>query len=265
MRESIVNQASRKRRIVALLMDHGLITFFLVLLSLLLLGDSLFNEKESSINAGIVLVIVLLGCMLYFAKDCYKGRSIGKWIMGIKVSDEENADQVPSFGRLFLRNLFLIVWPIEFLVLATSKQKKRLGDRVAKTVVLKYPSEGSKMLRIVVLISLMVLFVVFVFITIASTMKKSEAYKITTTEIEQNEYLMNEIGTVVNYGMFPTGNISVTNGYGQALVEIKVIGEKKTVQVVAYLEKEPTGVWQLIEMQKDDGTKLYVLPSHSEL
>ena len=265
MRNSLVNLSSRKRRIVALLIDHSLITFFIILLSFVLLGDSLFNEKESSINVGIIFVVVLLGGMLYLAKDTYKGMSIGKWILNIKVCDQENEDQVPSFGRLVVRNLFLIVWPIEFFVLASSKQKKRLGDRVAKTAVLKNHSEGSKKLRIVVLISGIVLFCVVLFIIIASTMKKSEAYKMAITEIEQNESLISEIGTVVNYGMFPTGNISVTNGYGQALLEIKVIGVKKTVQVVAYLEKEPTGEWQLIEMQKEDGTRLYVLPSHSDL
>lgn len=265
MRESTVNQASRKRRIVAFLLDHFLITSFIVLLSFLVVGDNVFNEKESSINAGSIFVIVLLGFMLYFAKDSYKGRSIGKWTMNIRVCDQENLDQVPSFGRLFLRNLFLIVWPIEFFVLASSKQKKRLGDKVAKTVVRKNPSEDSKRSRIVVSISAIVLFCVVVFITIASAMKKSEAYKMTITEIERNEYLSGEIGTVVNYGMFPEGNISVTNGYGQALFKIKVIGEKKTVQVVAYLEKEPSGEWHLIEMQKEDGTTLYPIPNHSDL
>ena len=57
--------------------------------------------------------------------------------MGIMVRDENNQNEIPSIGRLFLRNLFIIIWPVEDIVLATSDQKKRPGDNVAKTVVVK--------------------------------------------------------------------------------------------------------------------------------
>lgn len=111
----------------------------------------------------ILLSVLLPGFILYFAKDSYQGISLGKWIMGIMVRDQNNLNKVPSFGRLFLRNLFLIIWPIEFLILATNKQNKRLGDTLTKAVVLKNPIRSSKSSRIIALISVVILFFVFIY------------------------------------------------------------------------------------------------------
>ena len=85
------------------------------------------------------------GFFLYFLKDAIKGISIGKWIMGIMVRDAVNVDNIPSIGRLFLRNLLVIIWPIEFFILATNDEKKRLGDKIAKTTVVKNPTRRKKL------------------------------------------------------------------------------------------------------------------------
>lgn len=176
--------------------------------------------------------------------------------MGIMVRDENHLNKVPSFGRLFLRNLFLILWPIEFIILATNGQKQRLGDKIAKTVVLKNSIKSSKASCIMALVSIIVLFFIFMFLIVGSTMKKSDAYKTAIEEIEKNKQLKTEIGNITDYGMIPSGNIKSENGYGQALLQIKVIGKKGTIPVTVYLEKEQSGKWQLIEMQKEDGTVL---------
>lgn len=249
-------KSSRKRRIAAFLIDHFVITFLIVTILFLFFGEDLINGNNRRQIIPILLSALIPGFILYFAKDSYQGISIGKWIMGIMVRDENCLNKVPTFGRLFLRNLFLIIWPIEFIILAINEQKKRLGDKVAKTVVLKNPIKYSKASRIMALISVVMLFFVFVFLTVGSTMKNSDAYKTAIEEIEKNEQLKTEIGTIVNYGMIPSGNIKTENGYGQALLEIKVIGKKGTIPVTVYLEKEQSGKWQLIEMQKEDGTVL---------
>lgn len=249
-------KSSKKRRIVSFLIDQFIITFFIVLILFLFFGEELINTDNPEQIVPILLSTLVLGFIFYFGKDSYKGISIGKWIMGIMVRDEDNPNKVPSLGRLFLRNLFLIIWPIEFIILATNEQKKRLGDKVAKTVVLKNPIKYSKASRIMALISVVMLFFVFVFLTVGSTMKNSDAYKTAIKEIEKNEQLKTEIGTIVNYGMIPSANIKTENGYGQALFEIKVIGEKGTIPVTVYLVKGQLGQWQLIEMQKEDGTVL---------
>lgn len=249
-------KSSRKRRIGAFLIDQFIITFLIVMIFFLFFGEDLINGDNPEQIIPILLFILIPGFILYFGKDSYQGISLGKWIMGIMVRDDESTNEVPSFSRLFLRNLFLIIWPIEFIILATNEQKKRLGDKVVKTVVLRNPIKSSKASRIVALISVVMLFFVFVFFTVGSSIKKSDAYKTAIEEIEKNEQLKTEIGSIINYGMIPSGNIKTENGYGQALLEIKVIGKKGTIPVTVYLEKEQSGKWQLIEMQKEDGTVL---------
>lgn len=256
MTQSNFIKSSRKRRIAAFLIDHFVITFLMVTILYLFSGDVIMDGDNPEQIIPLLLSVLIPGFILYFGKDSYQGISVGKWIMGIMVRDENDFNKVPSIGRLFLRNLFLIIWPIEFIVLAISEQKRRLGDTVAKTVVLRNSAKSSKALRIIAMISVVMMFSVFMFFIVGGTMKKSDAYKTAIVEIEKNEQLKTETGTIVDYGMIPSGSIKVGDGYGEALLEIKVIGEKETIPVVVYLEKDMSGKWQLKEMQKKDGTDL---------
>ncbi|TDB65299.1 RDD family protein [Arundinibacter roseus] len=243
-------KSSRKRRIAAFIIDHFVMTFLMVSILFIALGPNFMDENNPSKMMTTMLFVMIPGFILYFAKDSLKGISVGKWIMGIMVRDENNQNETPSFGRLFLRNLFIVIWPVEFIVLATNDQKKRLGDKVAKTVVVKNPNKPAKLPRILALIGVGVTFFVFVFLFAGSAMKNSEAYKVATKEIEQNKEIIKETGGIKGYGMMPTGNVSISNGQGQAQFEIKVLGNTNDLNVSVYLEKKPNGQWKLIEMQK---------------
>lgn len=244
-------KSSRKRRIVAFIIDHFVMTFLMVSIVFIALGPNFMDENNPSKMMTTMLFVMIPGFILYFAKDSVKGISVGKWIVGIMIRDENNQNEIPSFGRLFLRNLFIIIWPVEFIVLAINEQKKRLGDKVAKTVVVKNPNKPSKLQRVLVLIGLGIVFFVFIFFIGGNAMKNSDAYKVATKEIEQNKDIINETGGIKGYGMIPNGNIrKSTNGQGQAQFEIKVLGNTKDITVSVYLEKEPNEQWKLIEMQK---------------
>lgn len=243
-------KSSRKRRIAAFIIDHFVMTFLMVSIVFIALGPNFMDGNNPSKMMTTMLFVMIPGFILYFAKDSLKGISAGKWIMGIMVRDENDQNEIPSFGRLFLRNLFIIIWPVEFIVLAINDRKKRLGDKVAKTVVVKNPNKPTKLPRILALIGVGITFFVFVFLFGGSAMKKSDAYKVATKEIEQNKDIIAETGGIKGYGMMPTGNVSISNGQGQAQLEIKVLGNTKDLNVSVYLEKEPNGQWKLIEMQK---------------
>ena len=145
-------KSSRKRRIAAFIIDHFVMTFLMVSIVFIALGSNFIDENSPGKMTTIMLSVMIPGFLLYFAKDSLGGVSVGKWIMGIMVRDENNPNEIPSFGRLFLRNLFIIIWPVEFIVLATNDQKKRLGDRIAKTIVVKNPNKPTKLPRILTLI-----------------------------------------------------------------------------------------------------------------
>ncbi|WP_179321137.1 RDD family protein [Winogradskyella helgolandensis] len=242
--------SSRKRRIAAFLIDHFTFTFLIVGIVFLSLGTDFMDENNFNNLTSKMLPTMLIGFLIYFAKDSIKGISPGKWVMGIMVRNENNSNEVPSFGKLLIRNLFLIIWPVEFIVLASSQEKKRLGDKTTKAIVVKNPNKPEKLPRILALIGTGIAFFTFTFLFAGSAMKNSDAYKVAVSKIEQNEEIILETGGITGYGMMPTGNVNISNGNGQAQLEIKVLGYKRDLNVSVYLTKEPNGEWKLIELNK---------------
>lgn len=241
--------SSRKRRIVAFILDHFILTFVIVSIIFVFMGPNYLDNINSGKTLSSILFGLIIGCGIYFSKDCYKGISPGKWIMGIMVRDEIIRNKIPSFGKLFLRNIFILIWPIEFIVLALSDNKKRIGDVLAKTLVLKNPNKPKKLLRILSFIGVGILFFIFLFTFIANAMKNSDAYKLAIHEIEKNSEIKKETGGTVGYGFMPTGNINVSGTEGQAQFEITVKGKLKDIDVNPYLERK-NGKWKLIELTK---------------
>lgn len=248
--ELIYLKSSRKRRIAAFAIDHFVMTFLMVSVVFIALGPNFIDENNPFKMMTIMLFVIIPGFALYFAKDCIKGISVGKWIMEIMVRDENDQNEIPSVGRLFLRNLLIIIWPVEFIVLAANSKKKRLGDKIAKTVVVKIPNRPNKLPRVLALIGFGVLFFAFVFFSAGSAMKNSQAYKVAISEIEMNEEILSETGGIIGYGMMPEGGVSISNGQGQAQLEIKVLGNKRDLNVSVYLVKKPNELWKLIDLQK---------------
>lgn len=248
--EQQLNLSSRKRRIAAFVIDHYAITFLMVAIFFLALGPNYMNEDFTEKMTTTMLVIMLAVFLLYFAKDSIKGISAGKWVMGIMVRDTNNPNEVPSFGRLLARNLFIIIWPVEFIVLAASHEKKRLGDKTVNTMVVENPKKPKKLPRILALVGVGIAFIAFTYFCVGTAMTNSDAYKVAVKEIEKNEEIISETGGIAGYGMMPTGSVNISNGYGEAQLEIKIIGNDKNMNVEVYLTKEPNGEWALIEMYR---------------
>ena len=57
----------------------------------------------------------------------------------------------------------------------------------------------------------------------------SDAANVAKDFLRNNEQLKQDIGNVKDFGTFVTGNYQVTNGEGTAELNLKVIGEHKTV------------------------------------
>lgn len=241
-------KSSRKRRIVAYFIDHVVISFLIISTIFSFLGIDFVEKSDTPKFVQTILFTMLFGFFFYFSKDAIKGISPGKWVMGIMVRDQNDLNVKPSFARLFLRNITLVIWPIEFIVLATSDKKLRLGDNLSKTVVLENPNKPSKTPRIIALIIIGIGFFIFMLFFAANALKNSGAYKKAVENIEQSDDIKNKTGGIIGYGMIPTGNIQTSNGYGQANLNITVKGKKKDVEVEAYLEKQPDREWILVEM-----------------
>jgi len=241
--------ADTGKRILAFFIDHISLTGLMVLLAFALLGDKFGSMQPNKFMVGMSIVFIP-GFFIYFAKDSFGGMSFGKRMLGIMVRSANDKNEIPSFGRLFLRNLTIILWPVECLVLLADSNKQRLGDKLASTVVVQNPDKLPRRTRgIILLVAAVVSFACFSF-CVGYIMKQSDAYKLAVKEITVNKDIIAETGGVRGFGMMPGGNVSTTNNSGVAYLQITVIGNKKDIKVEADLIKNQGSDWQLVNLRK---------------
>lgn len=92
-----------------------------------------------------------------------------------------------------------------------------------------------------------------------STIRNSEAAETARTYLRSNEQLKREIGEVKDFGSFVTGNIRTENQTGDATLNLKVYGGRKTVNATVALVRR-SGNWRVTEAWYDnDGRTVYLL------
>lgn len=115
------------KRILAFIIDHVIICFLFILLAMI----EMFVKTDLDLFWKIYYIFLFVFMLIYFFKDVINGQSIGKRIVKIKVVD--TAGNKPKLFNLIVRNITILIWPIEALLILL--EKKRLGDRLAKTEV----------------------------------------------------------------------------------------------------------------------------------
>jgi len=73
----------------------------------------------------------------------------------------------------------------------------------------------------------------------------SEAANVAKDFLKNNERLKQDIGEVKEFGKFVTGNVNTTNGDGTAQLNLKVIGERKTVDAEVELMYRNGHQWRV--------------------
>lgn len=117
------------KRILAFLIDHIIICFSFVLLGMV----EMFVQTDFELFWKIYYIILLAFMFIYFFKDVISGQSIGKRILKIKVVDLDG--NTPKLFNLIIRNITILIWPIEAILVLLDKP--RLGDILAKTKVVE--------------------------------------------------------------------------------------------------------------------------------
>lgn len=106
-------------------LDHIIMSFAIV--SLLALLESLIIVDNQ--------LLVAIGLGIYVNKDILNGRSPAKFILKLQVVNKTTGVAADAL-KCFLRNLFVIIWPVEVVVAFLTPQS-RIGDRLAGTRVVK--------------------------------------------------------------------------------------------------------------------------------
>jgi membrane protease YdiL (CAAX protease family)/uncharacterized RDD family membrane protein YckC len=101
-------------------------------------------DSGSPEAAGILVLVYLSLWFNYFAFCEWRwGQTIGKNATGIEVRSLDGAEKL-SFGQASIRGLLRIVdfFVIGWIMVGVTKRKQRLGDKAAKTVVVRRPPRG---------------------------------------------------------------------------------------------------------------------------
>jgi uncharacterized RDD family membrane protein YckC len=247
--------ASRKSRTIAFIIDFGILAtiqafLFLLFFQLIVYKVEEFSGMMITFSALLYLFVTIALTALVFLKDCIAGASPGKRMFGIAVRDRANQDETPSKSRLIGRNISLLLGIIEFIILAAESKKERLGDKLAKTVVIK--KKDIRMIRKVLatIVGLLVIPAFIVFLLLGSLtliIKYTEpSYQLAEQYIINNQEINAEIGEVSGFGFIPSAaKTNYDNGYWDATYILKVKGEKKNTTISIYLTKKPNQKWEV--------------------
>ena len=129
-------------RIGSMILDHVIMSFCCGIICIPVLLISIFHTINNTHNyqdfifIGSFIYAILIGFTMYFLKDSFDGRSFGKRITGLQVVNYKT-DIVATPLRCLIRNLFIVIWPIEFVVTLINPDR-RIGDYVAGTKVVLY-------------------------------------------------------------------------------------------------------------------------------
>ncbi|NVK39001.1 MAG: RDD family protein [Gammaproteobacteria bacterium] len=250
--------ASRKRRIAALLVDSwwfGLLTTLIVFWAIEVSALSLDDLYLSS-SYSLFTVAPLLSFFIFMCKDAYQGMSPGKRLLGIRVLNK-NLEPVTPWQTL-VRNLTLPFWPLDFLAMILSSKKRRLGDYLANTQVVRDTQINSEQRLIVA--GLMVAFYMFTPNLPALSVspdamlqwpqmmiKRSGAYEYAEQQVRVHSGIEQFIGVIQDIEVGGNSQINMVNQHGHAQFELNVIGEKDSLPVFVTLDRE-NGQWQLVSL-----------------
>ena len=137
--------ALKRFRILAALIDF-LIFWFFAFITGMFLGEKETFEGESgtafkigfSVSGFPALLIILIWFLLFSVMEGLTGQTVGKKIMKLKVVGEDFSPN--TIGTSFVRHLFDtfdLFLLAGLLVASTNKKKQRIGDLVAKSLVVR--------------------------------------------------------------------------------------------------------------------------------
>jgi len=120
-------------RMFALIVDYLLAVGLLNMGHKLLLGSH-WDLRPPPLGA-LHPYWLLASASLLLLRDAVAGQSPGKWFMGIVVAKADDPAAVPPLSALLLRNLALVLLPVEAVWVFVDPYYRRLGDHLAGTVV----------------------------------------------------------------------------------------------------------------------------------
>ncbi|MDH4224358.1 MAG: hypothetical protein OEW12_01770 [Deltaproteobacteria bacterium] len=164
-------------RLYALIIDY-LIATVLIKLGLLASQGNHWDLKpiqEESSFGPLIHQAWVFGLLVF--RDMAGGRSLGKQLTGIAVRLGSDPAAAASFGGLAVRNLTLVLLPVEAVLVFTDPYCRRLGDRLGGTVVVQTQHDSTLGRRLVLMSSMFMAFMLLSFLLPNWNMRRSAVYQ----------------------------------------------------------------------------------------
>ncbi len=130
------------RRVLAIIVD-GLVLGVLFWVMSLIFGASSAEGGMASASLGTLgtLLYLILAFAYFTLLEGYRGQTLGKMLLGIKVVREDNGE-VPGIGAAAIRTVLRLIdgifaYLVGFIAIQISSKNQRLGDMAANTLVVR--------------------------------------------------------------------------------------------------------------------------------
>lgn len=242
-----LRRASRLRRIFSFLLDifilsliEGLILNILLIFNIDLSWTSASHtahymaQMPFHINAHSGIIFMFL----FLFKDSFNGISPGRYIMGISVRMNDDFEKVPSILLMAVRNLFLILVIIEFFVMLFHPRKRRLGDMLAGTAVVR--EAHSKPLAFFLILIAIFLFGFLVRVQLQHSYNLISSIK---EAVQIHHDIKERVGTIEDIKELNIHRIIVENGDTKLKLDVKIVGEDENLHATITIHKTPDQIW----------------------
>jgi len=129
-------------RVASMILDffyHQIILLICFIIGVFLFVSTKGNtlpDQDSLLQLTVVVAWIIISLLIPLFKDYFNGQSIAKMQLNIQIVDSASK-QIATPLQCFIRNLTVLIFPIEFFVLLKNPNT-RLGDMIAKTEVVVY-------------------------------------------------------------------------------------------------------------------------------
>jgi uncharacterized RDD family membrane protein YckC len=131
------------RRVLAIIVDGLLLSVLFWVMSMLFGSSSAEGGQVSASMTGLPFILYLLIVFAYFSlMEGYRGQTVGKMLLGIKVIREDNGE-VPGLKVAAIRTILRLIdmlpfaYLVGFIAVLISAKNQRLGDMAANTLVVR--------------------------------------------------------------------------------------------------------------------------------
>ena len=251
--ENQVNQeriqvSSKGKRLFALLVD------FIFALLLANTFVNVFREEHwdiASQTSGLFGLLPFYGgiVLVLFFKDFF-GRSLGKILLGMTIKKIDDMEQQPTLAVLIKRNLMLLLFPVEGLLIMRDSYARRLADKWWGTVVIDDRNALRGTLRI--LLGNIILFGFFLIAIISqrSGIEKTAIFQTAEQAIRSHEKLkpiLEQFPVIEDPEMHLDLRKYTSN---PSVVRVRIGNEESGKRVIVSLifRNNPPG-WEVLEME----------------